>query len=111
MKALGVEQIVSASAVGSMKEEYRPTDLVLPDQFIDRTRHRPDTFFGDGIAAHVSLATPICAESMDLLSHSAREAGATVHVGGTYLCMEGPAVLHAARNLFFIVHGGWTSSA
>ena len=101
MKLLGVEQIVSASAVGSMKEEYRPTDLVLPDQFIDRTRHRPDTFFGDGIAAHVSLASPICAESMDVLSHSARDAGATVHVGGTYLCMEGPQFSTRAESFLY----------
>ncbi|MEO8217905.1 MAG: S-methyl-5'-thioadenosine phosphorylase [Acidobacteriota bacterium] len=101
MKLLGVEQIVSASAVGSMKEEYRPTDLVLPDQFIDRTRHRADTFFGDGIAAHVSLAYPICEEVLDVLSHSARNSGATVHVGGTYLCMEGPQFSTRAESFLY----------
>jgi len=90
MKLLGVERIVSVSAVGSMKEAYAPTHIVVPDQFFDRTRHRPDTFFGDGLVAHVSLADPVCPEMVALAGEAAREAGATVHVGGTYLCMEGP---------------------
>ncbi len=90
MKVLGVERIVSVSAVGSMKHAYEPTHIVVPDQFFDRTRHRPDTFFGDGLVAHVSLADPICPEMLDLAAEAAREAGATVHRGGTYLCMEGP---------------------
>ena len=89
-KTLGVERIVSISAVGSMKIQYAPKDIVVPDQFFDRTRHRPDTFFGDGLVAHVSLARPICPEMLPLFVAGAREAGAKVHEGGTYLCMEGP---------------------
>lgn len=90
LKSLGVETILSASAVGSMKEQYRPTDIVFPLQFIDRTRHREDTFFGDGIVVHVSLADPICHDVARLASQSARGIGANTHFGGTYLCMEGP---------------------
>src|SRR5438270_3571620 len=89
-KVLGVHTILSASVVGSMKEEYAPTDIVFPLQFIDRTRHRPDTFFGNGIVAHVSVSDPICGPTAALAAAAAREAGANVHEGGTYLCMEGP---------------------
>ena len=89
-KALGVETIVSASAVGSMKETYAPTDIVFPHQFIDRTRHRPDTFFGNGIVAHVTFADPICAALSFLVAGAGRDAGARVHEGGTYVCIEGP---------------------
>jgi 5'-methylthioadenosine phosphorylase len=89
-KLLGVHTILSASAVGSMKEEYAPTDIVFPHQFIDRTRHRPDTFFGDGIVAHVGFADPICTATSFTMSEVAREVGARVHKGGVYLCMEGP---------------------
>jgi 5'-methylthioadenosine phosphorylase len=89
-KVLGVEQIVSVSAVGSLKIEYKPTDIVVPDQFFDRTRHRPDTFFGNGLVAHVSMAKPICPRLIDVAVEAARAAGATVHRGGTYVCMEGP---------------------
>ena len=89
-KLLGVETILSASAVGSMKEEYAPTDLVFPDQFIDRTRHRADTFFGDGIVGHVSFAEPICTAVARAMADVARGAGARVHAGGTYICIEGP---------------------
>jgi 5'-methylthioadenosine phosphorylase len=89
-KVLGVDQIISLSAVGSMKLEYRPTDIVVVDQFIDRTRHRVDTFFGDGLVAHVSLADPVCPALVELFSVAGRAAGATIHQGGTYLCMEGP---------------------
>jgi len=89
-KVLGVETILSASAVGSMKESYHPTDIVFPHQFIDRTRHRPDTFFGNGIVGHVTFADPICAGVSSLMSGVAREHGARVHEGGVYLCMEGP---------------------
>jgi 5'-methylthioadenosine phosphorylase len=89
-KLLGVETILSASAVGSMKEEYRPTDIVFPDQFIDRTRHRADTFFGNGVVGHVSFADPICAATAGIMSGAARSAGARTHDGGVYLCMEGP---------------------
>ena len=89
-KALGVETIVSASAVGSMKEQYAPTDIVLPHQFIDRTRHRPDTFFGNGIVGHVTFADPICASVSFLVATAGRESGARVHEGGVYICIEGP---------------------
>jgi 5'-methylthioadenosine phosphorylase len=89
-KLLGVHTILSASAVGSMKEEYAPTDIVFPHQFIDRTRHRADTFFGDGIVAHVGFADPICTAASSTMSKIAREVGARVHEGGVYVCMEGP---------------------
>ena len=89
-KQLGVEWIVSVSAVGSMKEEYRPTDILVPDQFVDRTRHRVDTFFGNGLVAHVSFANPICSSLRPLFFEAAKQAGARAHDGGTYLCMEGP---------------------
>ncbi|HEV2852278.1 MAG TPA: S-methyl-5'-thioadenosine phosphorylase [Thermoanaerobaculia bacterium] len=89
-KALGVEEIVSVSAVGSLKIEYKPTDIVVPDQFFDRTRHRVDTFFGNGLVAHVSIARPICPRLIDFAVDAARAAGAVVHRGGAYVCMEGP---------------------
>ncbi|MEM7350494.1 MAG: S-methyl-5'-thioadenosine phosphorylase [Acidobacteriota bacterium] len=89
-KTLGVERLLSVSAVGSMKIEYEPLHIVVPDQFYDRTRHRRDTFFGDGLVAHVSMADPVCPGLRGLLADSADAAGATVHRGGTYLCMEGP---------------------
>ena len=89
-KTLGVESLISVSAVGSMKEEYEPLHFVIPDQFLDRTRHRVDTFFGDGLVAHVSLADPICPRLAGLMGDAAESAGVTVHRGGTYLCMEGP---------------------
>jgi 5'-methylthioadenosine phosphorylase len=89
-KTLGVHTILSASAVGSMKEAYAPTDIVFPHQFIDRTRHRPDTFFGNGIVAHVAFADPICAGVAMLMAQAGREQGAKIHEGGTYVCMEGP---------------------
>lgn len=89
-KLLGVERLLSVSAVGSMKVEYRPTEIVVPDQFFDRTRHRPDTFFGDGLVAHVSLARPVCPDLVELYFESAKQAGARSHRGGTYLCIEGP---------------------
>jgi 5'-methylthioadenosine phosphorylase len=91
MKKLGVKWIISVSAVGSLKEEYAPTHIVLPHQFYDKTRFRKDTFFGDGIVAHISLADPVCIVLSELLYKCAKKAGATVHNGGTYCCMEGPA--------------------
>ncbi len=93
MKLLGVERILSASAVGSLREELKPMDIVLPDQFFDRTRQRPSTFFGGGIAAHVAFADPVCPELVDALDQAARAdlKGTDVHRGGTYICMEGPA--------------------
>ena len=90
MKLLGVEWILSASAVGSLQERYRPTDLVFPDQFIDRTRGRISTFFGNGVVAHVGFAHPLSAHLSDVAASCAQEAGARVHRGGTYVCMEGP---------------------
>jgi len=100
-KVLGVETILSASAVGSMREHIHPTDLVFPDQFIDRTRHRPDTFFGSGIVGHVTFADPLCNATSMLVGAAARKAGATVHIGGTYLCMEGPQFsTRAESNLY-----------
>ncbi len=89
-KLLGVEYILSASAVGSLREEYKPLDLVIPDQFFDRTKGRISTFFGGGIVAHVGFAHPFCKPLSDIAFESARKAGATVHKGGTYVCMEGP---------------------
>lgn len=90
MKKLGVEHIIAVSAVGSMKEEIRPLDIVIPDQFFDRTRGRISTFFGEGIVGHVSFADPICKMLADTLFHAAQSIGVRVHKGGTYLCMEGP---------------------
>ena len=90
MKKLGVERIISVSAVGSLSAEIAPGHLVVPDQFIDRTSQRPSTFFGRGIVAHVSLADPFCPDLSRLLADAASAAGATVHRGGTYVCIEGP---------------------
>jgi len=89
-KVLGVQWIISASAVGSMREEIRPSDIVVPDQFFDRTRARASTFFGDGVVAHVSFADPVCPDLSELLFGVGRDLGARMHKGGTYLCMEGP---------------------
>ena len=100
-KTLGVESLISVSAVGSMKEEYEPLHFVVPDQFIDRTRHRVDTFFGDGLVAHVSLADPLCPRLAAIMADAADAAGATVHRGGTYVCMEGPQFsTRAESNLY-----------
>jgi 5'-methylthioadenosine phosphorylase len=90
LKALGARWVISVSAVGSMKENVHPLDLVLPDQFYDATRRRASTFFGDGIVGHVSMADPVCPDLASLLEAASRESGATVHRGGTYLCIEGP---------------------
>lgn len=90
LKKLGVERIISVSAVGSLREEVVPGHIVVPDQFIDRTTQRPSTFFGKGIVAHVSLADPFCNDLSAKLADAATAEGAKVHAGGTYLCMEGP---------------------
>lgn len=90
MKKLGVERILSISAVGSLRQEIAPGHVVVPDQCIDRTSQRPSTFFGRGIVAHVSLADPFCKETSAALAQAASAAGAQVHAKGTYLCMEGP---------------------
>ncbi|HUP60838.1 MAG TPA: S-methyl-5'-thioadenosine phosphorylase [Thermoanaerobaculia bacterium] len=104
-KVLGVHTILSASAVGSMKEEYKPTDIVFPNQFIDRTRHRPDTFFGNGIVGHVAFADPICAGVSFVMGEVAREAGARAHMGGVYLCMEGPQFSTRAESRLYRTWG------
>jgi 5'-methylthioadenosine phosphorylase len=90
MKKMGVERIISVSAVGSLREEIAPGHVVIPDQFIDRTTQRPSTFFGRGLVAHVSLADPFCKDLSGVLASAAGFEGAKVHAGGTYLCMEGP---------------------
>jgi 5'-methylthioadenosine phosphorylase len=90
LKLLGVEHVISASAVGSLKEDIHPLDVVIPDQLIDRTRGRISTFFGNGIAAHVEFSHPFCARLSKLLYEATLEAGPRVHRGGTYVCIEGP---------------------
>ncbi len=89
-KTLGVERIISASAVGSLKEAYPPLDIVIPDQFFDRTKGRPSTFFGRGIVAHVGFSHPVCRELAGVVHESALACGARAHLGGTYVCIEGP---------------------
>lgn len=102
MKKLGVSRIISVSAVGSMKEEIVPGHIVIPDQFIDRTNAtRANTFFGNGVVAHVQFADPVCAELSGWLYEAAVEAGATVHRGGTYICMEGPAFSTRAESTMY----------
>jgi 5'-methylthioadenosine phosphorylase len=102
MKQLGVERIISVSAVGSLKEEIVPGHIVIPDQFIDRTKGvRKDTFFGNGVVAHAGFADPVCPYLSDALEKAAREAGATVHKGGTYICMEGPAFSTRAESFMY----------
>ena len=89
-RQLGVERIISVSAVGSLKEEHKPMEFVIPDQFFDRTRHRVDTFFGEGVVAHVALADPVCPEMSRVLTTACANVGVVGKPGGTYLCMEGP---------------------
>ncbi len=89
-KVLGVERILSASAVGSLKEEYKPLDIVVPDQFFDRTKGRISTFFGRGLVAHIAFAHPVCGQLSTIAADAAAAVGATVHRGGTYVNMEGP---------------------
>src|SRR6266852_13643 len=89
-KQLGVERIVSISAVGSLKEQHKPLEFVIPDQFFDRTRHRVDTFFGSGVVAHIAFADPVCGELVGIVAAACRKAGVVGKRGGTYLCMEGP---------------------
>lgn len=101
MKLLGVERILSASAVGSLKEELFPMDIVLPDQFLDRTRGRISTFFGNGLVAHVSFADPVCPDLLDQVHRAAQRSGIAAKKGGTYVCMEGPAFsTRAESNLY-----------
>jgi 5'-methylthioadenosine phosphorylase len=94
MKSLGVQYLISASAVGSLKEAAKPLDMVIPDQFIDRTKNRISTFFGDGIVAHIAFGAPVCAKLANILSAAVASLNltdVTLHRGGTYVCMEGPA--------------------
>jgi 5'-methylthioadenosine phosphorylase len=110
MKLLGAERIISVSAVGSLKEELKPLDFLIPDQFVDRTRHRISTFFGQGLVAHVSFDKPTCTELSGHLADACDRAGVRVHRGGTYICMEGPqfstlAEAHLHRQLRFDVIG------
>src|SRR5881392_2885646 len=100
MKLLGVEPILSASAVGSLQEKYAPLDMVIPSQFFDRTRARAreSTFFGEGIVAHVTFAHPVCGDLGDVLEESCQAVSVKVHRGGTYICMEGPAFSTVAES-------------
>ena len=91
LKVLGVEWLISVSAVGSLRQDIEPRHFVVPDQLYDHTKDRKSTFFGDDIAAHVSLAHPFCSQLSTFLSTAAAEVGSNVHNGGTYICMEGPA--------------------
>ena len=100
-KKLGVERILSISAVGSLKEEHKPTDFVVPDQFIDRTFHRISTFFGDGIVGHVAFGDPVCATVAKAAAAACATAGVVGKLGGTYVCMEGPQFsTRAESNLY-----------
>ena len=101
MKKLGVEWILSVSAVGSMKEEIAPGNIVVPDQFIDMTKRRISTFFGNGIVGHVAFADPVCGDLHNILYQSGLNAGATVHKGGVYICIEGPQFSTRAESLTY----------
>jgi 5'-methylthioadenosine phosphorylase len=110
MKQIGVERIISVSAVGSLQEELKPLEFLIPDQFYDKTRHRVSTFFGDGVAAHVGFDKPVCGQLTGVLGDACEHARVTVHRGGTYVCMEGPqfstlAEAHVHRQLRFEIIG------
>ncbi|MFQ5443048.1 MAG: S-methyl-5'-thioadenosine phosphorylase [Nitrospinales bacterium] len=101
MKKVGVERIISVSAVGSMKEEIHPGHIVIPDQFIDRTHRRISTFFTDGMVGHTALADPVCGELSGVVADASKTAGAQVHVGGTYICIEGAQFSTRAESLLY----------
>ncbi|MBO0861857.1 MAG: S-methyl-5'-thioadenosine phosphorylase [Chloracidobacterium sp.] len=101
MKLLGVERIISASAVGSLQERYAPMDIVIPDQFLDRTRGRVSTFFGEGVVAHIGFAHPVCQSLGAVLVGAGEAAGVRIHSGGTYLCMEGLAFSTLAESRLY----------
>ena len=101
MKLLGVERIISASAVGSLQERYAPMDIVIPDQFFDRTRGRVSTFFGEGLVAHITFAHPICQSLGDVMAVAGESAEVKIHRGGTYLCIEGPAFSTLAESRLY----------
>jgi len=103
-KQLGAERIISVSAVGSLKEEHKPLDFVIPDQFFDRTRHRIDTFFGEGIVAHVGFGDPVCGEMATVVHNACQATGVSSNLGGTYICMEGPQFSTKAESN---VYRGW----
>ena len=105
LKSLGVEWVIAISAVGSMKEHIRPLDLVIPDQFFDATKRRVSTFFGEGIVGHIGMADPICPQLATILEKAARQSGATVHRGGTYLCIEGPQFSTRAESRIYRTWG------
>jgi 5'-methylthioadenosine phosphorylase len=105
LKSLGVQRVISVSAVGSMKEAIKPGDVLLPDQFIDMTKRRASTFFDDGIVAHVAFAEPICRSLSDSLGRAAQTVGATLHRGGTYICIEGPQFSTRAESLLYRTWG------
>src|SRR5882724_3256628 len=105
LKVLGVERILSASAVGSLKHEYKPLDIVVPDQFFDRTKGRISTFFGRGLVAHVAFAHPVCGDLSAIAADSAASVGATVHRGGTYVNMEGPQFSTLAESKLYRTGG------
>jgi 5'-methylthioadenosine phosphorylase len=104
-KLLGVERILSASAVGSLREEYRPLDILVPDQFLDRTQGRVSTFFGRGLAAHIAFAHPVCPQLSAIAADAAEAVGATVHRGGTYVNMEGPQFSTLAESRLYRAWG------
>lgn len=104
-KVLGVERIISLSAVGSLKPEHRPLDFLIPDQFFDRTRGRASTFFGEGLVAHISFADPVCPQLSELVYEACRAEGVSVKRGGTYLCMEGPAFSTKAESHLYRAWG------
>jgi 5'-methylthioadenosine phosphorylase len=104
-KLLGVERIISLSAVGSLKEEHHPRQFVIPDQFFDRTRGRVSTFFGEGLVAHISFADPVCPQLSEVVAQACRTAGVEAKQGGTYLCMEGPAFSTKAESNIYRTWG------
>jgi 5'-methylthioadenosine phosphorylase len=105
LKKLGVEHIISVSAVGSLREELKPLDVVVPSQFFDRTYARPSTFFGGGLVAHISFADPVCPVLQDVMAKACADAGVSCHVGGTYVCMEGPAFSTKAESHLYRAWG------
>ncbi|MCJ7618617.1 MAG: S-methyl-5'-thioadenosine phosphorylase [Anaerolineae bacterium] len=104
LKSMGVERIIAVNACGSMKEEIAPADIVIPDQIIDRTKGRASTFFGNGLAVHVSFAEPFCPQLSTVLYEAAKKTGAKVHLGGTYVCIEGPRFSTKAESK---MHRSW----
>ena len=105
LKSLGVEWVIAISAVGSMKEHIRPLDFVIPDQFVDATKRRVSSFFGEGIVGHIGMAEPVCPQLATILEKAARQSGATVHRGGAYLCIEGPQFSTRAESRIYRTWG------